>query len=66
LTRYAETRGLAIEGLDHPHGKIDVDPPLLMTGSGRSRKIQVIYDAFAVVELLVKLLPLSIILGRHW
>ena len=33
MAGHSQPRGLAIEGLDHPGGELDVDPSLLVTGT---------------------------------
>src|SRR5665647_597409 len=56
LARDAESMSFAVEGLDHPQWKIDVDAPDVTVGARHLRQIEVVDDVLeAVVELLVEL-----------
>ena len=56
LARHAEPAGLAIEGLDHPCGEVNVDALLLLQGASHSGQIKRTAEVFPGVEILVELL----------
>ena len=49
----AEASGLAVERFDHPHGEVDVDPPLFAVGATHLGRVELVGDVLACVEALV-------------
>ena len=56
LARDTDSRGFAVEALDHPDGEVDIDASLLTARAIGLRPIEIRCDVLAAVKLLIEIL----------